>query len=79
MVFGKPLTSQAVIRAKLASMISRVEGCQNWLETITYQMNNVRRNIIFCVLSSEQDSSQMSYNEMSSKLAGPIALLKQYT
>ena len=40
-VFGKPLTSQAVIRAKLASMISRVEACQNWFECITYQMNNV--------------------------------------
>ncbi|THU89969.1 acyl-CoA dehydrogenase NM domain-like protein [Dendrothele bispora CBS 962.96] len=60
MVFGRPLTSQAVIRAKLASMIQRIEACQNWLETITYQMNN------------------MSYNEMSSKLAGPIGLLKQF-
>ncbi|KAF8239507.1 acyl-CoA dehydrogenase [Tricholoma matsutake] len=60
MVFGKPLTSQAVIRAKLASMITRVEACQNWLENVTYQMNN------------------MSYNETSSKLAGPIGLLKQF-
>ncbi|KAJ7667523.1 acyl-CoA dehydrogenase/oxidase [Mycena polygramma] len=40
-VFGKPLTSQAVIRAKLAAMISRVEAGQNWLESITYQMNNM--------------------------------------
>ena len=40
-VFGKPLTSQAVIRAKLASMISRVEACQNWFESTTYQMINV--------------------------------------
>ncbi|KAJ7666519.1 peroxisomal acyl-CoA-dehydrogenase [Mycena rosella] len=60
MVFGKPLTSQAVIRSKLAAMISRVEAGQNWLEHTTYQMNN------------------MSYAEMSSKLAGPIGLLKQY-
>ncbi|KAJ7227109.1 acyl-CoA dehydrogenase [Mycena pura] len=37
-VFGKPLTSQAVIRAKLAAMISRVESAQAWLENITYQM-----------------------------------------
>ncbi|KAJ7719030.1 acyl-CoA dehydrogenase/oxidase [Mycena maculata] len=59
-VFGKPLTSQAVIRAKLAAMISRVEAGQNWLENITFQMNN------------------MSYAETSSKLAGPIALLKQF-
>jgi len=40
-VFGKPLTSQAIIRAKLASMISRVEACQNWFESTTYQMNNM--------------------------------------
>ncbi|KAJ7896005.1 acyl-CoA dehydrogenase/oxidase [Mycena olivaceomarginata] len=40
-VFGKPLTSQAVIRAKLAAMISRVEASQNWLENITHQMNNM--------------------------------------
>lgn len=40
-VFGKPLTSLAVIRSKLAAMISRVEGCQNWFESITYQMNNM--------------------------------------
>ncbi|KAJ7104229.1 acyl-CoA dehydrogenase [Mycena belliarum] len=37
-VFGKPLTSQAVIRAKLAAMISRVESAQAWLENVTYQM-----------------------------------------
>ncbi|KAJ7067881.1 acyl-CoA dehydrogenase/oxidase [Mycena amicta] len=59
-VFGKPLHSQAVIRAKLAAMISRVEAGQNWLEHITHQMNN------------------MSYAEMSDKLAGPIGLLKQF-
>ncbi|KIY45946.1 acyl-CoA dehydrogenase NM domain-like protein [Fistulina hepatica ATCC 64428] len=40
-VFGKPLSSQAVIRAKLAAMIARVEACQNWTESITYQMNNM--------------------------------------
>ncbi|KAJ7931440.1 acyl-CoA dehydrogenase [Mycena leptocephala] len=37
-VFGKPLTSQAVIRSKLAAMISRVESAQAWLENVTYQM-----------------------------------------
>lgn len=41
-VFGKPLTSQPVIRAKLGAMISRIEACQNWMETITFQMDNVR-------------------------------------
>ncbi|KAF9468151.1 acyl-CoA dehydrogenase/oxidase [Collybia nuda] len=40
-VFGKPLTSQAVIRSKLAGMIARVESAQNWLENITYQMNHM--------------------------------------
>ncbi|KAG9045043.1 hypothetical protein FS837_007146 [Tulasnella sp. UAMH 9824] len=40
-VFGKPLVSQAVVRAKLADMISRVESAQNWLEAVTYQMNNM--------------------------------------
>ncbi|EAU85502.1 acyl-CoA dehydrogenase [Coprinopsis cinerea okayama7 len=40
-VFGKPLHSQAVIRAKLAAMISRVESAQAWLENITYQMNHM--------------------------------------
>ncbi|KAG6834998.1 hypothetical protein H0H93_005701, partial [Arthromyces matolae] len=34
-VFGKPLTSQAVIRAKLAAMISRVEASQNWFVSRT--------------------------------------------
>ncbi|TEB34639.1 acyl-CoA dehydrogenase [Coprinellus micaceus] len=37
-VFGKPLHSQAVVRAKLAAMITRAETCQHWLENIAYQM-----------------------------------------
>ncbi|KAF8656808.1 hypothetical protein AX16_002358 [Volvariella volvacea WC 439] len=37
-VFGKPLNSQAVVRAKLANMIARVESSQAWLENVTYQM-----------------------------------------
>ncbi|KAF8623663.1 hypothetical protein AX17_007361 [Amanita inopinata Kibby_2008] len=40
-VFGKPLHSQAVIRSKLAAMISRAESIQSWLENITYQMCNM--------------------------------------
>ncbi|ETW83102.1 hypothetical protein HETIRDRAFT_433781 [Heterobasidion irregulare TC 32-1] len=39
--FGKPLSSQAVIRSKLAAMIARVESVQSWLENITHQMNNM--------------------------------------
>ncbi|KAJ7931447.1 acyl-CoA dehydrogenase NM domain-like protein [Mycena leptocephala] len=39
--FGKPLNSLAIIRSKLAAMISRTESAQNWLENITYQMCNM--------------------------------------
>ena len=39
-VFGEPLSSQGVVRSKLAAMISRVESTQNWLENITYQMKH---------------------------------------
>ncbi|KAH0839550.1 acyl-CoA dehydrogenase/oxidase [Lanmaoa asiatica] len=39
--FKKPLHSQAVVRAKLALMIERVEACQSWIENITHQMNNM--------------------------------------
>ena len=40
-VFGKPLIQQAVIRQKLAKCIALTESCQSWLETITFQMNNL--------------------------------------
>ena len=40
-MFGKPLISQAVIRHKLAGMISRAESVQAWLENVTYQMCNM--------------------------------------
>lgn len=77
-VFGKPLITQPVIRAKsvgpisltyhlansplyrLARMISLNEACQAWLETITFQMNN------------------MSYDAQSKHLGGPIGLLKSF-
>lgn len=41
--FGKPLSSQAVVRAKLAAMIARAEAVQSWLENVTYQMCNMVR------------------------------------
>ena len=59
-VFGKPLITQPVIRQKLARMISLTEACQSWLETITFQMNN------------------MSYEQQSKLLGGPIGLLKSF-
>jgi len=37
-VFGKPLITQPVIRAKLAWMISLNESSQAWLENVTHQM-----------------------------------------
>ncbi|KAF5342571.1 hypothetical protein D9611_001563 [Ephemerocybe angulata] len=49
--FGKPLHAQAVIRSKLAAMISRAESCQHWLENITYQM---------CNMSYKQQSRQLA-------------------
>ncbi|KAI0034579.1 acyl-CoA dehydrogenase NM domain-like protein [Vararia minispora EC-137] len=39
--FGKPLASQAVIRAKLAAMVARCEAAQAWVENVTYQMCNM--------------------------------------
>lgn len=39
--FGKPLISQPVVRAKLASLISQCEAAQSWLENVTFQMNNM--------------------------------------
>lgn len=77
-VFGKPLNAQAVIRSKLANMIARVEAAQNWLESVTYQMNNVCFLVIAVVSGSPIFCTQMNYNEQSDKLAGPIGLLKQY-
>ncbi|KAN0061521.1 hypothetical protein ACQY0O_006368 [Thecaphora frezii] len=36
--FGKPLSSQPVVRQRLGAMIAEVEAAQNWLENVTYQM-----------------------------------------
>jgi alkylation response protein AidB-like acyl-CoA dehydrogenase len=40
-VFGRPLIAQPVIRQKLAHMVAQVEGVQNWLENITFQMTKM--------------------------------------
>ncbi|GAA6063434.1 hypothetical protein JCM10212_002620 [Sporobolomyces blumeae] len=39
--FGKPLIELAVIRAKLAAMIQKVEAAQAFVENITFQMCNM--------------------------------------
>ena len=49
--FGKPLSSQAVVRAKLAQMIARAEGLQAWLENVTYQMCNMVSMFIVSLLT----------------------------
>lgn len=41
LVFGKPLIDQPVIRQKFAKMLAKVEASQAWLETLTYQMNQM--------------------------------------
>ena len=77
--FGKPLNSQAVIRAKLALMIQRAESTQSWLENITHQMNNmVCMHMPFINLCLTISNLQ-SYKEQAQKLAGPIGLLKMYS
>jgi len=40
-VFGKKLGDQAVIRNKLAHMVSQLESVHSWHENITYQMCNM--------------------------------------
>ncbi|KAJ4302374.1 hypothetical protein N0V88_002518 [Collariella sp. IMI 366227] len=42
LVFGKRLIDQPVIRQKLAKMIALCESHQSWLETVTYQMCNMK-------------------------------------
>ena len=81
--FGKPLHSLAVVRSKLADMISRTESVQNWLENVTYQMCNM---VGVDILSSASPplcqpltTLEQSYREQASKLAGQIAFLKSYS
>lgn len=48
--FGKPLSSQAVIRSMMAQMIHRCEATQNWLENVTHQMNNMVSSFSFILM-----------------------------
>ena len=83
--FGRPLTAQPVVRARLATMIARVESGQNWLEFVTHQMNNVRGALSLSLRARARSETwcspfacgQMSYDEQSDKIAGTIGLLKQ--
>lgn len=40
-VFGKPLITQPVIQGKIAEMAAQVEALTAWLDTVTYQMQNM--------------------------------------
>lgn len=40
-VFGKPLVNQPVIQAKLGEMAAQVEALANWVDIVTYQMQNL--------------------------------------
>lgn len=79
-VFGKPLHSQAVIRSKLAAMISRVESAQNWLENITYQMNHMKYQDQAAYLAGYDHtwSTLHTTSYFNFACASPIALLKKY-
>jgi hypothetical protein len=61
-----------VIRSKLAAMIARAEAVQNWLENITYQMNNMVSDFSHpswrCILISIFQTK--NYKEQAAKLAG---------
>lgn len=72
--FGKPLHSQAVIRNKLAAMISRAEAVQSWLENITYQMNNMVSEIC-CPWSRTGLTLPQSYKDQAKYLAGYASYL----
>lgn len=52
------MIKQPVIRQKLAAMVSMNQAISQWIDFITFQMNN------------------MTYSEVSTKLAGTIALCK---
>ena len=78
--FGKPLSSQAVIRHKLALMIARTESVQNWLENLTHQMNNmVSPHVASCIAYGTHDVSLQNYKQQAKHLAGQIGLLKMYS
>lgn len=76
-VFGKPLHSQAVIRAKLAAMISRVESAQNWIESITYQMTHMNYKQQAVHLAG-YISFLLPYTMLISEASRPIAFVKKY-
>mmetsp|Transcript_16523 Transcript_16523/g.23184 ORF Transcript_16523/g.23184 Transcript_16523/m.23184 type:complete len:524 (-) Transcript_16523:69-1640(-) len=43
-VFGKPLMNQPIIQSKISEMAAQVEALSNWLDLVTYQMQNLPHN-----------------------------------
>merc|ERR1719329_765900 len=41
--FGKTLMEHPVIRWKLAEMVRQIESTHSWIESITYQMNTMKK------------------------------------
>lgn len=77
-VFGRPLHSQALIRSKLAGMISRVESAQSWLENITYQMNHMTYQGQSQYLAGLVDGAYTVFRDDSLRRAGrAIGFLKK--
>ncbi|KAJ7066023.1 acyl-CoA dehydrogenase [Mycena amicta] len=75
-VFGKPLSAQAVVRSKLAAMITRVESAQAWIESLSYQACFAPSPLCSTLNISQMDC--MSEQEAATILAGPLALLKNH-
>ena len=74
--FGKPLSSQAVVRAKLAAMIARAEAVQAWLENVTYQMCNMVRKVSPAILFYVNDKllySSRTRNNLPTLLARSLS------
>ena len=77
-VFGKPLSSQAVVRAKLAKIISLVESAQSWIENITYQMNHMNYKEHATHFAGYTTDFTAKNGLISNALSSPIALAKKY-
>lgn len=66
-VFKKRLIDQPVIRLKIADMVTEIETCYAWLESITYQMCNMDYKLQNIVLSGpiallKYISTRMAYH-----------------
>eukprot|EP00746_Dinoflagellata_sp_MGD_P162137 gnl/MRDRNA2_/MRDRNA2_89561_c0_seq1.p1 gnl/MRDRNA2_/MRDRNA2_89561_c0~~gnl/MRDRNA2_/MRDRNA2_89561_c0_seq1.p1 ORF type:complete len:563 (+),score=98.46 gnl/MRDRNA2_/MRDRNA2_89561_c0_seq1:122-1690(+) len=82
-VFGKKLIEQAVIREKLAHMVSQIESCQCWIEQVTHQMNqmsfeeyNVKLGGVIALLKLQQTRVANYVSDQSCQIFGGRALTR---